>query len=270
MRTWGWYALSSAGLVALASGCASRQEKTVASPVETAQGQSAQALEAASDAQKRASEQAKRAAEAREDADEAQAKADEAQQKLTEARAKAEQEQLKAQQLQREASQTTQAAMQQTQQSQERASQALEQRSRGIGQGEQTVSGFVARASGNELVVQPQRGGAMSFQVGADTQVRIDGREATAADIRQGSDARVAYDIAGGQAKAVRIEVNTGQPPGATPRTSGEVEGESSGTTSPSGPEPSGTGTTGEPGTTGSTEPGSIEPPPSTPETSPR
>jgi hypothetical protein len=44
MRMRAWYALPCAGLVAVASGCAGRQQKTVASPVESAQGQSSQAL----------------------------------------------------------------------------------------------------------------------------------------------------------------------------------------------------------------------------------
>jgi hypothetical protein len=52
----------------------------------------------------------------------------------------------------------------------------------------------------------------MTFRVTNQTQVRIDGRQASAGDIQQGGDARVAYQIAGNEPTATLVQVVTGHP----------------------------------------------------------
>lgn len=209
------YALALAGLLVAGAGCAARQEQAAASPaaqaVQTPQQQSQQALDAARDAQKKATDQQRKAVAAQQEVQRLH-------QQLTQAQERARQEQAKAQQLQEQANEATRRSTQQAQDAQGQATQALTRQGEQLDRGELTVSGHVTRASEDRLVVQPPGGAPMTFTLGDDTRVRIDGRSASAAEIRQGHDALVAYDvaraagIAGDPPTATLVEIRTGQP----------------------------------------------------------
>jgi flagellar biosynthesis GTPase FlhF len=248
-----WYALSSAGILALAAtGCSSMRSESRAptagaQQAQTSQQQSEQALKAAQAAQKAASDQEQRAAKAEADVQKAQ-------KELTIAQQRARQEQEKAHQLQQQANLATQQASQQAQVSQQQAAAALAQESRRVQGGEQIVTGVVMQASPQQLVVQPQGGNPVTMQVGLDTRVKIDGREASASDIQQGTDALVSYQMTGTppQPNATSVSVMT---PGGAGATSGTAESTGAPSSSPSG----GSSGTGAPqgATGGSSQPSS-------------
>lgn len=243
MRTSSRYSLPLAGVLAItASGCASMRQTSASNPaasrVETSQKQSKEALASAAEAQERASDQQKRAARAQDEVREAQ-------RRLAEAQKRAEEETAKAEQAQQQANQATQQATQQAQQAQQQASQGLEQQQQLVRRGEQVLSGQVQRASPSQLVVQPQGGDEMTFQITDRTQVQIDGRQASAAEIIQGGDARVAYEMAGTQPTATLVQVVTGAAPGAAPTPPASEMGTGTG----------GTGSTGTGGTSGTSTP---------------
>jgi TolA-binding protein len=203
-------ALAGAGILALAaSGCASTRSEMPMSPgarqARASQQQSEEALRSAQEAQRRASEQQQRAAQA--DADVRRA-----QQALTAAQDRARQEQLKAAQLQQQANRATEQASRQAQASQEAASTALARESQRVQAGEQTVSGLVSQSGANQLVVRPQGAAPVTLNIGPDTQVRIDGRQASASDIPQGADARVSYQLSGSPAQPTATTVNVLSP----------------------------------------------------------
>jgi hypothetical protein len=237
-KAWWW-----AGLIGVAGGCASMQgDRTPANPttqqVRESQQQSQQALKQAQEAQQRATDQAKRAADA-------QGEVRDLQQQLVQAQQKAKDEQAKAQQLQQEANQATQRSAQDAQASQRQAAETLSQATRQVQRDEQTVSGMVTQASPGELVVRPRSGGdPMTFRLTEQTQVRIDGRQASATEIRQGADALVSYQVSGTQPTASSVQVLTGSGPAGTG--SGSSSG-SSGTPSATPTGPSGSSSPSEP-----------------------
>jgi colicin import membrane protein len=204
--TW-WWVLPCAGLLAAGSGCASRQasESPTARRVASAQEQSQAALDRTAKAQERATEQGERVAQA-------QRELQEAQRRLSEAQARVEQEQVKAERLQREAIQAREEATPRASAAQQEASRALTQQGEHVQRQEQTFSGQVTQASADSLVVTPETGEPMTFKITDATEVRIDGRRASAADVQQGADARVAYQISGAEAAATTVQVMTGQP----------------------------------------------------------
>jgi colicin import membrane protein len=233
MRTMVRYALPCAGLLVIGGGgCAGRQE-TAASPtarhVESAQQQSQQALDRAAEAQKRASKQGERVAQA-------QREVQDAQRRLTAAQERLASEQEKAEQLQQQANEARAQATRDAQASQQEASRALTQQGDHVKRREQTFSGQVSQTAPDSIVVTPQVGEPMRFKVTGSTQVQIDGRRASAGEIQQGGDARVAYQISGTEPTATVVQVITGQPGrAAQPAPSAEP-----GSTTPSAPtEPS-------------------------------
>lgn len=201
-----------AALVVAVGGCAGMSggsKETGSNPgaqkVENPQQQSEQALRQASESQKKASEQQKRAADAQRDVQQKQHELQLAQQK-------AQAEQQKAQQLQFEANEATRQGAQQAQRSQQQASRALAQQSARSDRGEQQLQGQVLQATSRQLVVQPQGGQSMTFDIDKETQIRIDGREATTAQIQPGENALVSYDVAGTQPTARVVQMSTGKP----------------------------------------------------------
>lgn len=78
------------------------------------------------------------------------------------------------------------------------------------------VSGEVLAFTGKELVVlSASEGQDVRMLVLSLTEVRVDGRPATPADIREGGEVRATYEIAEGEPVALLVEVNN--PPGSTP-----------------------------------------------------
>jgi hypothetical protein len=227
-------AFSAGLLLAGVGGCstAGRQSSAPSNPetrqVRASQEQSEKSLDEAKKAQQRASEQAKRAADAEQQVQKAQ-------QQLADAQAKARTEQEKARQFQAEASQATRSAMEGAQQSQQQASRALSKQSQHLAAGEQLVSGQILQASGDQLVVSPDGGGApMTFSVTGQTQVRISGQRASAEDIQQGEDARVSYVVSGTRPEAVMVQVmRTPVGAGQQPSSTGTDRSQEPGTASP-------------------------------------
>ncbi len=212
-----WYALPLAGIVA--TGCASMKSSgesgnPTAQQVQTSQQQSTQALNQANEVQKKASDQEHKAAQARADVQQKQ-------QELAQAQQKAKDEQTKAEQLQREANRETRQATQQAQQSQQQAQQALATSNQQVQRGELTTTGVVQQVNQDQLTVQPSSGQPMTFRITDRTQVRIDGQQSSASDIKQGEHAFVAYQVAGMHPNAVSIQVSTGTMNGASQQGTG-------------------------------------------------
>ncbi len=208
MRTMVRYALPCAGLLVMGgSGCAGRQ--SAASPtarhVESAQQRSQQALDRAAEAQKRASRQGEVVAQA-------QREVQDAQRRLTEAQERLGNEQVKAEQLQQQAIEARTEATREAQASQQEASRALSLQGEHVKRREQTFSGQVSQATADSIVVTPQVGEPMRFKVTDNTRVQIDGRQASAGEIQQGGDARVAYQVSGTEPTATVVQVITGEP----------------------------------------------------------
>lgn len=200
------FGLSIVGLLAVAGACAhQRSANPMEARVAASQGQSQEALKRAHDAQQTAAEQQKKAADARQEVAKAQ-------QALTQAQQKAQVEQQKAQQLQQQANQATQQASREAQQSQRMATQQLSEQGRMVQRGELSVAGPVRDASSRSVTVETPDQGAMTFRVTDQTRVTIDGRQASAADIQPGADARVAYQVGGLEPSAMAIQVMTGNP----------------------------------------------------------
>jgi hypothetical protein len=203
------YALAGAGLLVFGAACASTHggsasQNPAAEQAQVNQQQSQQALNRAHEAQKRATEQEQRAAQAQNDVQKLQ-------QQLTAAQQREQQEAAKAQQLQHEAAIATQQASQQASQSQQQAMQALGEQQQQAARGEHVASGLVTKLSSDQVVVTPQGGGeALAFQVTGRTRIEINGQQASLQDIKQGQDARVAYEFSGTTATATVIQVMTG------------------------------------------------------------
>jgi colicin import membrane protein len=213
----------SAGLVGLVAGagCAGRQqakqeqESPAAKQISASQERSQQALDQAAVAQREASEQARRSQEASREAQRRESEAKEAQERAVAAQQTAQNEQKKAVQAQENANRATEQASGVAAQAQQQASQALSEQER-VAAGQRMYKGSVIGADQGRLVVSSERG-PLSFALTPSTQVEVDGRAATLADIQPGADARVAYDIAadGTTQTATRVMVSTG---GATTR----------------------------------------------------
>jgi hypothetical protein len=205
-----WWA-AAAGLVAVA-GCAGKQkaDERQASPaarqIEASQARSQQALEDAAGAQRRASEQSRKAQEARRAAQAAELEARAAQQRAVQAAQRWRDEQARAVQAQELANRATQDAARVAQQAQAQASQVLADQ--GPQAGERTAAGQVTEASGDRITITPGDGVPLSFELTPRTQVEVDGRQASAGEIQQGDDARVAYDPS--SRAAVKVVVRSG------------------------------------------------------------
>jgi hypothetical protein len=201
------YVLPFAGLLALTgANCASTQKQGSESPspttreVANSQKLSEEALKRAQEMQKQASEQAQKAAAA-------QAQVRQDQEKLGQDQRVAQQEQAKAQQLQLQARQETQQAAGEVQQQQTRAASGLAQETQRTARGQQIAAGVVTQVRPDEIVVQPASGEAMRFRISDQTQVQIAGRQASADELKEGSEARVSYEASTEGPRAVLIRV---------------------------------------------------------------
>ena len=134
----------------------------------------------------------------------------EAQRRLDEAQRTAEAEAARARQAQQQANEAMTQATQQAQQSQAQASRQLTTQQQIVARGEQLVAGQVTRSSPEQLVVVPRGGQAMTFRITPQTRVQVDGRQASAAEILQGGDVRVSYDVTGSEPTARSVEIVTG------------------------------------------------------------
>ncbi|HEX8818704.1 MAG TPA: hypothetical protein VF794_02160 [Archangium sp.] len=198
--------------------------------VETAQERSEQALDKARQAQEKARDEQGQVADARQDVDKAR-------QELQEAEAKAQREFQEAQGAQQQASNQAQEAQTEVQQSQQQALEAQRQQQRQMAeaqqqaaqqqqqmaqqgqqaaqaqpQQQQLVTGRVVSASPDEILLssaggpgQPQ----IRLQVNEQTQVLVNGRQGSVADISEGSQVRASYQDMGGEPTALRVDVTS-------------------------------------------------------------
>jgi hypothetical protein len=74
------------------------------------------------------------------------------------------------------------------------------------------VDGVVVRARGGTVVIQPADGDTVVLALGPDVPVTVEGRAASAADVREGQRVRAAYTFEDGDAQAIRIDVDRAAP----------------------------------------------------------
>ncbi|HYI00728.1 hypothetical protein [Hyalangium sp.] len=201
------------------------EQASAAQSVEQAQKQSEQAFDQAEEAQGKASAEQRDAAQAQRDVQEAQ-------KSLAEAQGRARTEAQEAQTAQQQAQQQTQAAQQAVTQSQQNALDAQRQQQSELAQpaqpqagasppavqapapstqaqGEQVIVGEVLTVNDRELLVSSRGEPQRRLQVQPGTVILVDGRQARAADIEEGSQVRASFHDQGGEPTATRIEVTT-------------------------------------------------------------
>ncbi|NVJ14458.1 hypothetical protein HV826_09855 [Myxococcus sp. AM010] len=204
---------------------------------ESAFGSARQAQEQASKQQEQAASAQKELHEKQQAYQEAQAQAhtasqeaqqaqQRAQQQAQQARQEAQQAQQEAQQAQRQQSerlaQQNQQARQQTEQLRQQsqqpvavapAPQAQQQQQGAQAQegAEQQIVGEVLSANDDELLLSSRGEPQLRLQMSPQTQVTVDGRQASAGDIQEGSQVRASYrtDAQSGEPQAVRIEATS-------------------------------------------------------------
>ncbi|MFL5346276.1 MAG: hypothetical protein ACJ8AT_15920 [Hyalangium sp.] len=123
-----------------------------------------------------------------------------------------------AQQNQQAAQQPQQGAQAQQQGAQAPASSAQ-------AEGEQTVVGQVLTANNQEVLVSSRGEPQVRLQLKPETMIMVDGRQARAVDIEEGSQVRASFNTQSGEPTATRIEVTTSQRP---PTPAAPESGESS------------------------------------------
>jgi len=230
-----WWSAGVAVLLATA-GCKPQQGQQqeaagdARAQVESAQQRSQQVLEQAREAQERAAGEQKQVADARQDVEKARQELQEAeakaQKELQEAQTTQQQASNQAQQAQAEVQQSQQQALEAQRQQQEQMAQAQQQaaqqqeqvartqqqtvQQQGTQQPQQLVTGRVVSASPDELLLssagtagQPQ----LRLQLNDQTQVMVDGRQGSVADIQEGSQVRASYQDLGGEPTALRVDV---------------------------------------------------------------
>jgi hypothetical protein len=74
------------------------------------------------------------------------------------------------------------------------------------------VDGVVVRARGGTVVIQPADGETVVLALGPDVPVTVEGRAASAAEVREGQRVRAAYTFEDGDARAIRIDVDRAAP----------------------------------------------------------
>lgn len=200
------YAFPFAGLIVLAGACATSSKQASESPnpttkqVAASQQASEEALKRASDAQKQATDQSNKAAEA-------QARVRQDEEKLRQDQETARSEQAKAQELQVAARQEMQQATRQTEQQQKQAAAGLSEQTEATARGRQIAVGVVTQVRPDEVTVQPASGEPMKFWIDDATKVQVEGRQASSDDIKEGQQARVAYQASSNGPTAVTIQV---------------------------------------------------------------
>ncbi|WP_434346290.1 hypothetical protein ACN6A1_32390 [Myxococcus virescens] len=218
-------------------------QSTVNDQVAQAQQRSENAFDSARKAQEQASSQQKQAADAQQELQNKQREYQEAQAKAQSASQQAQQTQQRAQQQTQQAQQEAQQAQQEAQQAQRQQSDALAQQNQQARQqseqlrqqtqqpvaaapspqaqqpqgaqtqqgSEQQIVGEVLRANDDELLLSSQGEPQLRLQVSPQTQVMVDGRQASAGEIQEGSQVRASYrtDEQSGEPQAVRIEATS-------------------------------------------------------------
>lgn len=74
---------------------------------------------------------------------------------------------------------------------------------------QQSVSGTVAQASADEVRVDSANQPGMRLKVNGATRVTLDGKDASAAQLQEGTQVRASYAVVGDQPTAVRIEAKS-------------------------------------------------------------
>jgi septal ring factor EnvC (AmiA/AmiB activator) len=153
-------------------------------------------------------------AKAQQEFQEAQRAQQQASNQATQAQAEIQQSQQQALEAQRQQQQEMAQAQQQAAQQQEQTARTQQQsaQQQGSQQQQQLVTGQVVRSSPDELLLssaggvgQPQ----IRLQLNEQTQVMVDGRQGSAADISEGSQVRASYQDIGGEPTALRVDVTS-------------------------------------------------------------
>jgi hypothetical protein len=249
----GWLSAGVAALL-LTTGCKEGkpvvqqegEQASAAQTVEQAQERTEQAFDQAKEAQDKASKEQEQAARAQQELQDAERQLVEAQANARTEAQQAQQAQQQAQQQTQQAGQTAseaqasaleaqrqqqsemaQQAEQQSEQTQQQAELSRQQAQQPVvaapaptgqgAQGEQFVIGEVLTASDREVLVSSRGEPQVRLQVQPGTTlIIVDGRQANAADIQEGSQVRASYRDMGGEPTATRIEITSSQRP-ATP-----------------------------------------------------
>ncbi|AKQ69222.1 TolA protein [Myxococcus hansupus] len=239
----GWL-LAGAAALTLGTACQERDhgaqgqaggQGSVSDQVAQAQKRTEGAFDSARKAQEQASDQQKQAAQAQQDFQKRQQELQQAQAKAQSASQQAEQAQQNAQQQTQQAQQEAQQAQagaldaqrrqseeltQQNQQARQQSEQLRQQSQQPVAaapvpqgqQGsEQQVVGEVLSSNAQEVLLSSQGEPQLRLQLSPQTQVTVDGRQASAADIQEGSQVRASYrtDEQSGEPQAVRIEATS-------------------------------------------------------------
>ncbi|WP_225408668.1 hypothetical protein [Stigmatella hybrida] len=215
----------SAGIAALLLSTGCDQNKTLSARQEGEQTSASQVVAQAHERTEKAFGQAedaqKEANQQQDQATRAQASVEDAREELADAQNRAQQEIREAQQAQQQAQQAEQtvAAAQssaleaQRQQQTELSQQAQQPVAPAATQGAQFIDGEVLTVNAQEVLVSVRGEPQVRLQLAPTTQVLVDGRQARATDIEEGSQIRASYQDVGGEPRAVRVEV-TSQPAG--------------------------------------------------------
>ncbi|RKH56752.1 hypothetical protein [Corallococcus aberystwythensis] len=216
---------------------ASSEQREAARAQEDVQRKQQELQEAQAQAQKEAQEAQSSQQQAQARTQQAQSVAQQAQASALEAQRQAQQNfATQQQQASNESASANQRIAQQSAQQQQAANQNAATQQAAIAQNsqapaaqpaqqEQQISGDVLSASAQELLVSQAGEPQLRLKVGPSTQVQVDGRAASAADIQEGAQVRASYrtDASSGEPQAVRIDATSrAQPAAPAPAESGE------------------------------------------------
>ncbi len=159
---------------------------------------------------KQAQEAQKKAVDLEQQAQRAQQDAQQLKQKLGQAEQKALQTREQANQAQQQARQQAQNAQQIAEQSQQRAAQAQHQMTGGMAPG--ALSGTLAQAGPNRVLIQvPGESQPTPVNVTPQTQVTLDGKQSSSAQLPPGAQVRTSYEVQQGQPTAIRVDASSPQ-----------------------------------------------------------
>lgn len=220
--TWGRAAAGLLAVTVVVSGCAHRQggeAAAPATPAQQAQRTADAAARQAAAADRQLAESRKRLEAARQGAIQADQQRVQARQQVAQADQRAAAAQQRIGQEQSEVARLEVAARQEHQAATDAAVQA--QLAAEQEQGLQTVTGRIAQASPDRLVLETPDGGTRSFPIAPGTRVLLGTAQRSVADLQQGAEARVAYDPRQAEPSAVVIHVTAarnGRAPAAPPQ----------------------------------------------------
>jgi hypothetical protein len=216
--------------------CATSSPSQQASGTRRAQDEAQQQYQNAATAQKQATEEQLKAEQAERDVTKAQKALADAQTKLEGQRAKATQAQISAGQMGRDSQERgAQLQTQATQLQGQEARQAnrTQQGNQQAWMQTQNIRGPIAAVGANSLTVRSADRGDVRLQVSDSTAVNLDGRMASIADLRAGSDVRASYGVIDGQTIAMRLDVTSSKSIDGAAPTSGSGEAPKSNDSSP-------------------------------------